>query len=169
MSRLAALLLVALTTTSGLAARGWAANVLAQRKASTQAIASSRFSIYPKAAASQSLKATIKRAVSGIGGLGLAVEADDVSSLVTGAQDNVFEAMQGCLARAAAVEGHPHVSMQFTISSDVWEETEAPVRSSDADSWAAAPLPRVAIDAFGFTGFLRLSLVFSFINRIPTR
>ena len=145
MSRLAALLLVALTTTSGLAARGWAANVLAQRKASTQAIASSRFSIYPKAAASQSLKATIKRAVvSGIGGLGLAVEADDVSSLVTGAQDNVFEAMQGCLARAAAVEGHPHVSMQFTISSDVWEETEAPVRSSDADNWAAAPLPRVA-------------------------
>lgn len=140
----AALILVVLPAATGLAARGWAANVLAQRKATAPTLASARFSIYPKSTASGSLKATIKRAVTGIDGLGLTVEADDVSSLLTGSQETVFEALHGCLARAAAVEGHPHVSMQFTISSDVWDDLEPPERSVDADNWASATLSRVA-------------------------
>lgn len=121
----------------------WAAEILAQRTDKAPTIASSRFSIYPKTTASQSLKATIKRAVSGLGGLGLVVEADDVSSVITGSQDAVFEAMSGVLGRACAVEGRPHVSMQCTISSDAFD-VDIPERTRDADGWAIDPPSRVA-------------------------
>ena len=129
---------------SALAVRGkWAKSILADRGASTPTIAASRFSIYPKTTSDQSLKATIKRAVSGIGGLGLDVQADDVSSIVTGSSETVFEAMQGVLGRASNVEGRPHVSMQCTISSDV-VDIALPTRSADANEWSEAEPARVA-------------------------
>ena len=122
----------------------WANSLLAERQAATagKPIAS-RFSIYPKTTSAQSLKATIKRAVSGIGGLGLEVQADDVSSIVTGSASAVFEGMEGVLARAASVEGKPHVSMQFTLSSNA-PDVELPARTDDADGWAVSPPARVA-------------------------
>jgi uncharacterized protein YqgV (UPF0045/DUF77 family) len=122
--------------------RGWAKTVLADRLTLTPTNAAVRFSLYPKTTSAQSLKATIKRSVSGIGDLGLEVKADDVSSLLTGSQDSVFEAMSGVLSRAAAVPGRPHVSMQCTISTDVPPGFEPPPRSGK--EWAPEAPSRVA-------------------------
>ena len=122
----------------------WAKEVLAERQAAISPNAAVRFSLYPKTTSAQSLKATIKRAVTGVAELGLAVEADDVSSLLTGSQSSVFEAMEGALGRACAVEGKPHVSMVCTISSDVSDDVEIPERDdARAGEWVEAP-PRVA-------------------------
>ena len=120
--------------------RGWAAKVLDQRIPAVSPNAAMRFSIYPKTTGS--LRATIKRAVSGVDGLGLDMQADDVSSLLSGPRETIFEAMEGVLGRAASVEGEPHVSMQCTISTDV-PLMELPERAADADEWFVPP-PRVA-------------------------
>lgn len=120
--------------------RGWAKTILQQRQAAVPADAAARFSIYPKPTSGQSLKATIKHAVSGVGALGLAVQADSVSSLLTGDRETIFEALQGVLGRAANVPGKPHVSMQCTVS------TAAPgvdivgrCDESAAEAWAESP------------------------------
>jgi uncharacterized protein YqgV (UPF0045/DUF77 family) len=124
--------------------RGWANSVLQSRSVVVSPNAAARFSIYPKAAPGQSLKATIKAAVSGVGALGVSVEADDVSSLLTGAQDDVFDAIEGVFGRAASVAGKPHVSMQCTFSTDV-RAASAPLHAQGGRSERGRLMMIVAI------------------------
>ena len=75
-----------------------------------------RISLYPKVKDGQSLKQTIKNAVSGISDLGLEVRADDVSSALLGPEPALFEAVRAVFGRACRAEGEPHVSMIATFS-----------------------------------------------------
>mmetsp|Transcript_4532 Transcript_4532/g.7503 ORF Transcript_4532/g.7503 Transcript_4532/m.7503 type:complete len:249 (-) Transcript_4532:35-781(-) len=137
------LLLLAVPSLSSLAAPR--VGLAGRRAVSSSAVRMSseptavRFSIYPKTTPAQSLKATIKRAVSGTGELGLHIQADEVSSLLTGTQSSVFEAMEAVLSRAAAFEGRPHVSMQCTFSTAAPSDVEVPARSADAAAWPDPP------------------------------
>mmetsp|Transcript_34799 Transcript_34799/g.70396 ORF Transcript_34799/g.70396 Transcript_34799/m.70396 type:complete len:237 (+) Transcript_34799:114-824(+) len=108
--RLIAVLLSALAKTSLSFSTG-ATNSLAPK-----GFTGVRISLYPKVNDSQSLKQTIKDAVSGISDLGLEVRADDVSSALLGPEPALFEAVRAVFGRACRAEGEPHVSMIATFS-----------------------------------------------------
>lgn len=107
------------------------------------ASAAARFSLYPKVSGEQSLKQAIKDAVSGIGGLGLAVAPDDVSSVLIGDARDVLEGLRGAFGRAAALDGLPHVSMPLTLSSGDGAHpfAPAPARTLPAGAWDEIALP----------------------------
>ena len=142
-----ALLIAAAVPAAALAGpRGWAKTILAERTSNIPTNAAARFSLYPRVTSDTSLKTAIKTAVGGMTNLGLHVDADAVSSLIYGPQDGVFEALEGSFTRAAFLEGRPHVSMQFTVSSaGIQESFDVPERAFDADEWVAHPaISRIA-------------------------
>jgi uncharacterized protein YqgV (UPF0045/DUF77 family) len=95
-----------------------------------------RFSLYPKVKGEQSLKLAIKTAVSGLSDLGLKVQADDVSSVLLGPTETLFEAMRVALGRACRVEGEPHVSMVCTFSAKSGDELPTlPPRTVETETW----------------------------------
>ena len=100
-----------------------------------------RFSLYPKVAGDESLKAAIKTSVAGLKDLGLEVRPDDVSTALLGPEPALFEAMRAAFGRAARLEGEPHVSMVCTFSAGCpGEPDDAPLpkRTLGApDEWIA--------------------------------
>ena len=95
-----------------------------------------RFSLYPKVKGEQSLKLAIKTAVSGLSDLGLKVQADDVSSVLLGPTETLFEAMRVAFGRACRVEGEPHVAMVCTFSAKSGEELPIlPLRTVETETW----------------------------------
>lgn len=95
-----------------------------------------RFSLYPKVKSDQSLKLAIKTAVSGLSDLGLKVQADDVSSVLLGPTETLFEAMRVVFGRACRVEGEPHISMVCTFSAKSGEELPVlPPRMVETETW----------------------------------
>jgi uncharacterized protein YqgV (UPF0045/DUF77 family) len=95
-----------------------------------------RFSLYPKVEGEQSLKLAIKTAVSGLSDLGLKVQADDVSSVLLGSTETLFEAMRVAFGRACRVKGEPHVAMVCTFSAKSGEELPTfPPRLVETEAW----------------------------------
>jgi uncharacterized protein YqgV (UPF0045/DUF77 family) len=99
-------------------------------------LAGVRFSLYPKVKGEQSLKLAIKTAVSGLSDLGLKVQADDVSSVLLGPTESLFEAMRVAFGRACRVEGEPHVAMVCTFSANSGQELPIlPPRTVETETW----------------------------------